>query len=139
MRKPFALAILFTMLALGVASAQEESLKPAPPRGNQGEGPFDRLILRGATLIDGTGAMPRGPVDIVIEKNRIVDSGGEEGVAIDITGATEGVVLLANEIRETRSPASRVGIRIAPEVRVVRSEDNRIEGVSVQLKDLRKK
>jgi imidazolonepropionase-like amidohydrolase len=72
MRKPFAVAWVFTMLALGTGYGQEE-LKPAPPRGNQGEGPFEKLILRGATLIDGTGAMPRGPVDIVIEKNRIVE------------------------------------------------------------------
>ncbi len=44
--------------------------KGAPNR-TDGEGPFDKLIVRGATLIDGTGAPPRGPVDIVIEKNRI--------------------------------------------------------------------
>jgi len=47
-------------------------VKPAPER-TRGEGPFEKLIIRGATLIDGTGGMPRGPVDIVIEKNRIVD------------------------------------------------------------------
>lgn len=47
-------------------------VKPAPDR-SRGEGPFDRLIIRGATLIDGTGGMPRGPVDIVIEENKIVD------------------------------------------------------------------
>ena len=46
------------------------SLAPAPPR-DRGEGPFARLILRGATLIDGTGAPPWGPVDIVIEGDRI--------------------------------------------------------------------
>ncbi|WP_108424789.1 amidohydrolase family protein [Flagellimonas amoyensis] len=39
----------------------------------EGEGPFDRLIIRGVTLIDGTGGPPRGPVDIVVEKNKIVD------------------------------------------------------------------
>jgi imidazolonepropionase-like amidohydrolase len=50
-------------------------VKPAPDRA-QGEGPFDRLIIRGATLIDGTGGMPRGPVDIVIEENKIVDIKG---------------------------------------------------------------
>ncbi len=79
------LALLNTMLSLGIGSAQEEDLKPAPARGSQGEGPFDRLILRGATLIDGTGAMPRGPVDIVIEKNRIVEvkNVGVPNVAID--------------------------------------------------------
>ncbi len=45
----------------------------APPRPEgEGEGPFERLVLRGATMIDGTGAPPIGPVDIVIEGNRIV-------------------------------------------------------------------
>ncbi|HEX3551833.1 MAG TPA: amidohydrolase family protein [Thermoanaerobaculia bacterium] len=72
------------------AKAQEtkpktkETVLPAPPRA-EGEGPFKRLILRGATLIDGTGAPPVGPVDIVIEKNRIVDVEvvGSPGVEID--------------------------------------------------------
>lgn len=50
-------------------------VKPAPDR-SQGEGPYDRLIIRGATLIDGTGGMPRGPVDIVVEENKIVDIKG---------------------------------------------------------------
>lgn len=33
----------------------------------------DRLVIRGTTLIDGTGAPARGPVDIVIEKGMITD------------------------------------------------------------------
>ena len=33
--------------------------------------PFDQLIIRGATLINGNGAPPSGPVDIVIENNII--------------------------------------------------------------------
>jgi Amidohydrolase family len=63
---------------------KEESIQPAPPRA-EGEGPFKRLILRGATLIDGTGAPPIGPVDIVIEKNRIVQvaSVGSPGIEPD--------------------------------------------------------
>jgi hypothetical protein len=32
-----------------------------------------RLIIRGITVIDGTGAAPEGPMDVVIEGNRIVD------------------------------------------------------------------
>jgi Amidohydrolase family len=36
-----------------------------------GDGPYERLILRRAILIDGSGAPPYGPVDIVIERNRI--------------------------------------------------------------------
>ena len=38
---------------------------------DRGVGPFKRLVLRGATVIDGTGAPPIGPTDIVIENNRI--------------------------------------------------------------------
>ena len=52
------------------ASADSDVMAKAPPRA-EGEGPFPHLILRGATLIDGTGAPAVGPVDIVIEKNRI--------------------------------------------------------------------
>ncbi len=59
--------------ALPQTSPQEaRSIPPAPDRRpDEGEGPFERLIIRGATLIDGTGAPPMGPVDIVIEGNRI--------------------------------------------------------------------
>ncbi|TAG99829.1 MAG: amidohydrolase, partial [Sphingobacteriales bacterium] len=46
-------------------------IKDAPVR-TEGEGPFTQLILRGAVVIDGTGAPAFGPADIVIEKNRIV-------------------------------------------------------------------
>ena len=35
------------------------------------EGPFDQLIIRGVTLINGNGAPPIGPVDIEIRKNII--------------------------------------------------------------------
>jgi len=39
---------------------------------NTNNGPYDTLIIRGATMIDGTGAPPRGPVDIVVRRNMIV-------------------------------------------------------------------
>ena len=45
---------------------------PKAPEKKEGEGQFAQLIIRGVTLINGTGAPPIGPVDIVIEKNRIV-------------------------------------------------------------------
>lgn len=51
---------------------QESHVKVAPDR-SEGEGPFDRLIIRGATLINGTGAPPIGPVDIIVENNQITD------------------------------------------------------------------
>ena len=49
------------------------------------EGPFDQLIIRGVTLINGNGAPPIGPVDIVVEKNIIKDIKvvGFPGVEID--------------------------------------------------------
>ena len=42
-------------------------------RPDEGIGPFKRMVIRGATVIDGTGAPPNGPVDVVIEGNRIVE------------------------------------------------------------------
>ncbi|MBT3448493.1 MAG: amidohydrolase family protein [Bacteroidetes Order II. Incertae sedis bacterium] len=53
--------------------------------GSDGEGPFDRLIIRGATMIEGSGAPPVGPVDIVIENDRIVEirGVGNPGLPID--------------------------------------------------------
>ena len=74
---------LATSVATSPALAQDPKTDPRPaPARAEGEGPFDRLIIRNATLIDGTGAPPRGPVDIVIERNRIV--------SITTVGATAG-------------------------------------------------
>jgi imidazolonepropionase-like amidohydrolase len=54
------------------AEPRQRQVAPAPDRpAGEGDGPFERLIIRGATLIDGTGGPPRGPVDIVVEGNRI--------------------------------------------------------------------
>ena len=80
--------VLGVMFVAPFAAAQDEGPKmiPAPDRGaEEGGGPYGRLIIRGATLIDGTGSPPRGPVDIVIENNRIVDikSVGYPGLDID--------------------------------------------------------
>ena len=51
---------------------QAQQVKPAPDRkAGEGEGPFNRMVIRGANLIDGTGAPAYGPVDIVIEGNKI--------------------------------------------------------------------
>ena len=55
------------------AQEQRRGVLGAPDRNDgEGEGPFERLIIRGATLIDGSGAPPRSPVDIVIEGSKIV-------------------------------------------------------------------
>ena len=69
--------VFVALLATPVLSQARPQVKPAPDRRpGEGEGPFERLIIRGATLIDGTGAPPRGPVDIVIEGKRIVQVRG---------------------------------------------------------------
>ncbi|HTH32374.1 MAG TPA: amidohydrolase family protein, partial [Lacibacter sp.] len=54
------------------------------PLKNEGQS-YPQLILRGVTIINGTGAPPMGPVDIVIEKNKIVQIAnvGYPGVAIN--------------------------------------------------------
>ena len=50
----------------------------------QGDGPYDQLIIRGVTLINGDGSPPRGPIDIVVEGNRVtqIQVVGYPGVAI---------------------------------------------------------
>ena len=74
-------------LALCIAITANAQIKKAPDR-KEGDGPWPQLILRGAILINGTGAPPIGPVDIVIEKNRIVqiEGVGNPGVPIDGKG-----------------------------------------------------
>ena len=79
---PILYAFLFVLIYTPLlVSAQ---VAPAPDR-TEGEGPFERLIIRGATVIDGTGSPPRSPMDIVIEGNRIVSvrSVGAPGVPIN--------------------------------------------------------
>ncbi len=61
---------LALLLFAGTAFAQQVPYAP-DRRPGEGEGPFQRLIIRSATVVDGTGAPPIGPVDIVIEGNRI--------------------------------------------------------------------
>src|SRR5205085_9530107 len=69
---PPAMRKLFALLVFIAAAAQAADVPFAPDRRpGEGDGPFARLIIRGATLVDGTGAPPVGPVDIVIEGNRI--------------------------------------------------------------------
>jgi hypothetical protein len=72
-----------------------------------------------------------------IERNRIIDSGDESGVAIDITGKTRDVRLIGNDIVETRSPGKRTGIRIGQHAGRVELADNRIEGFHVAVADQR--
>ena len=72
---PAILVLFFLTFFIQPVQAQEKSA----------EGPFDQLIIRGVTLINGNGAPPMGPVDVVVEQNVItqVRVVGYPGVAID--------------------------------------------------------
>lgn len=64
----------------------------------------------------------------VVERNRIRNTGAEDGIAVDVRGEVESVTLRQNEIAETRGPAKRVGVRIGAKTRDIRLVENRIEG-----------
>lgn len=54
------------------AAAVPRAGEPTPPRGpDEGAGPFGTMVIRGVNVIVGTGGTIRGPVDIVIERDRI--------------------------------------------------------------------
>src|SRR5688572_12036073 len=62
------LVLLCAMLLVVVAS----SVRPDAQAQNPLErGPFKRLVIRGANIVDGTGGPPYGPADVVVENNRI--------------------------------------------------------------------
>lgn len=59
---------------LAAPSLAQGAMERVPDRQpGEGGGPYQRLVIRGATMIEGNGAPPRGPVDIVIDGNRIAD------------------------------------------------------------------
>jgi hypothetical protein len=64
---------IFTLLLLSFTALNVFAQMSDAPDRTEGEGPFDRLIIRGVTMIDGTGSPATGPVDIVIEGNRIAN------------------------------------------------------------------
>lgn len=77
------LAGLVAVFALTASSLAAQGVAPGEDR-DVGEGPFERLIIRGVTIVDGTGAPPIGPMDIVIEGDRItqIRSVGTPGLPI---------------------------------------------------------
>jgi hypothetical protein len=71
-----------------------------------------------------------------IQNNRIVNSGAANGVAIDVQGATESVILSDNEIVETREPASRIAVRLGNETRKILVSSNQISGFTTAVKQM---
>lgn len=76
--------LLVLFLLLWISNPLWAQPKKAPPR-SEGEGPWSQLIIRGVTLINGTLAPPDGPVDIVVEQNRIINivNVGQPGAPIN--------------------------------------------------------
>jgi hypothetical protein len=73
-----------------------------------------------------------------VENNRILDIGAGDGIGVDVQGETEAIVLAKNELRETRQPKDRIGVRIGAQARDVKLVDNQIEGFAKVIADLRK-
>ena len=66
------LAMLGLFLGFPQIARSQGELNPAPDRlEGEGLGPFETLVIKDCILIDGTGAPPRGPVNIIVKQNRI--------------------------------------------------------------------
>jgi hypothetical protein len=81
---PMKTLLLSVMLFSICTLYAQEKVTPAP-EAKDGNGPYPQLIIRGVMLVDGTGAPPIGPTDIVIRQNKIVaiQTVGYPGVAIN--------------------------------------------------------
>ncbi len=91
--KPSPKLLVISLLLVFNLPTFSQTLNPPPDRrADEGEGPFKRLIIRGATVIDGSGAPPQGPMDIVIENNRIVQIAnvGTPGIPINESSRPQG-------------------------------------------------
>ena len=73
----------------------------------------------------------------LVENNRIINSGGENGVAIDVQGKTREVRISGNQLLERRQPMKRIGVRIAGQAGKIDLEQNQIEGFAQPLLDQR--
>lgn len=72
-----------------------------------------------------------------VERNRILDSGSETGAAVDVQGETQQVAIVNNEIRESRGPAQRIGIRLGKGTQEIKLAENRFAGLMKEVEDLR--
>ncbi|MBO1256466.1 amidohydrolase family protein [Alteromonas sp. 5E99-2] len=68
-----ALFLLFTLIVFSFHAFAAPGASAPTKSADEGEGPYNRIILRGVNLIRGNGAPLQGPMDIVIEDDRISD------------------------------------------------------------------
>jgi hypothetical protein len=71
-----------------------------------------------------------------LEKNQILDSGAESGIAIDVQGETQEVTIAHNDIRETRAPEKRIGIRVGAQTKEIKLDQNQFAGLMKEVEDL---
>lgn len=74
-----------------------------------------------------------------VVENTIANSGGTNGIAVDVEGETEDLMFQGNELRETREPAERTGFRFGSKTGKMTMKDNRIGGFAKPVLDLRAK
>jgi Right handed beta helix region len=73
-----------------------------------------------------------------VEGNTVTDTGGDDAAAVDVQGATAGLVFHKNVLRETRGPAKRVGFRLGKDAKEITLDGNTVEGFAATVDDRRK-
>jgi len=86
LRSGIVCTVALMLLGLSLAPAAGQSPKKF---GDLAEGPYKRLVIRGAMVIPGHGGPPVGPYDIVIEGNTIKEMIPFDPVAVGRRGKTE--------------------------------------------------
>ncbi len=82
-------------LAPAAPAPQGRGPQPTPDRtADQGVGPFGTMAIRGVMLIDGAGGPPRGPLNIIVEGNRIARVGGNIPADVDHIVEADGMYLM---------------------------------------------
>ena len=78
------LCLLILLISLPALGQQTES-----SFGNLADGPYDRLVIRGAMVLPGHGGPPVGPYDILIEGNRIKEMVPFDPITAERRGETD--------------------------------------------------
>ena len=63
--------LIFSLVLTAFLAMKVFAAPVSIPDGERVEGPFERLILRGVIVVNGEGATPTGPADVLVEGNRI--------------------------------------------------------------------